>query len=120
MQKKTNRSTRRPWPKREKKNASTRCTIRLWPIRNPSTKLRREAILNGQLRGRDYEQRGFSELETLLGDGWELVENEDDPEAELAPFANPQVAHRISAMIDRGMSLEEAIDFIEQRADTLG
>jgi hypothetical protein len=35
---------------------------------------------------------------------------EDDPEAELAPFANPQVAHRISAMIDRDLEAGGAED----------
>lgn len=35
---------------------------------------------------------------------------EEDPEAELAPFANPQVAHRISAMIDRDLEVPGAED----------
>jgi hypothetical protein len=35
---------------------------------------------------------------------------EDDPEAELAPFANPQVAHRVSAMIDRDLETAGAED----------
>jgi acyl-CoA reductase-like NAD-dependent aldehyde dehydrogenase len=35
---------------------------------------------------------------------------EDDPEAELAPFANPQVAHRISALIDRDLEVPGAED----------
>ena len=33
---------------------------------------------------------------------------EDDPEAELAPFARPEVAHRISAMIDRDLEVGRA------------
>ena len=35
---------------------------------------------------------------------------EDDPEAELAPFARPDVAHRISAMIDRDLEVPGAED----------
>jgi hypothetical protein len=35
---------------------------------------------------------------------------EDDPEAELAPFANPEIAHRISAMIDRDLETPGAED----------
>jgi len=35
---------------------------------------------------------------------------EDDPEAELAPFARPEVAHRISAMIDRDLEVGGAED----------
>jgi len=35
---------------------------------------------------------------------------EDDPEAELAPFANPEVARRISAMIDRDLEVPGAED----------
>jgi acyl-CoA reductase-like NAD-dependent aldehyde dehydrogenase len=35
---------------------------------------------------------------------------EDDPEAELAPFANPRIAHRISAMIDRDLEAGAAED----------
>jgi acyl-CoA reductase-like NAD-dependent aldehyde dehydrogenase len=35
---------------------------------------------------------------------------EDDPEAQLAPFANPDVARRISAMIDRELEVPGATD----------
>lgn len=35
---------------------------------------------------------------------------EDDPEAQLAPFANPDVARRISAMIDRELEIPGALD----------
>ncbi len=35
---------------------------------------------------------------------------EDDPEAQLAPFANPEVARRISAMIDRDLEVPGAFD----------
>jgi Aldehyde dehydrogenase family len=35
---------------------------------------------------------------------------EDDPEAQLAPFANPDVARRISAMIDRDLEVPGAVD----------
>ena len=35
---------------------------------------------------------------------------EDDPEAQLAPFANPDVARRISAMIDRDLEMPGAVD----------
>jgi hypothetical protein len=35
---------------------------------------------------------------------------EDDPEALLAPFANPEVARRISAMIDRDLEVQGAVD----------
>ena len=35
---------------------------------------------------------------------------EDDPEAQLAPFANPAVARAISAMIDRDLEVPGAID----------
>jgi len=35
---------------------------------------------------------------------------EDDPEAQLAPFANPDVARRISAMIDRDLEVPGAYD----------
>jgi hypothetical protein len=35
---------------------------------------------------------------------------EDDPEAQLAPFANPEVARRISAMIDRELAVPGAVD----------
>jgi acyl-CoA reductase-like NAD-dependent aldehyde dehydrogenase len=35
---------------------------------------------------------------------------EDDPEAQLAPFANPDVAKRISAMIDRELEIPVAVD----------
>lgn len=35
---------------------------------------------------------------------------EDDPEAQLAPFANPDVARRISAMIDRDLEVPGAED----------
>jgi acyl-CoA reductase-like NAD-dependent aldehyde dehydrogenase len=35
---------------------------------------------------------------------------EEDPEAELAPFANPDVARRISAMIDRDLEVPGAED----------
>ena len=35
---------------------------------------------------------------------------EDDPEAQLAPFANPQVARRIDAAIDAGLQVPGAVD----------
>jgi acyl-CoA reductase-like NAD-dependent aldehyde dehydrogenase len=35
---------------------------------------------------------------------------EDDPEAQLAPFANPDVARRISQMIDRDLEVPGAVD----------
>jgi hypothetical protein len=35
---------------------------------------------------------------------------EDDPEAQLAPFANPEVARRISQMIDRDLEVPGAVD----------
>ena len=35
---------------------------------------------------------------------------EDDPEAQLAPFADPEVARRISAMIDRDLDVPGAVD----------
>jgi acyl-CoA reductase-like NAD-dependent aldehyde dehydrogenase len=35
---------------------------------------------------------------------------EEDPEAELAPFANPRIAHRISAMIDQDLQVPGAED----------
>ncbi|HUG52490.1 MAG TPA: aldehyde dehydrogenase family protein [Vicinamibacteria bacterium] len=35
---------------------------------------------------------------------------EDDPDALLAPFANPEVARRISAMIDRDLEVPGAVD----------
>jgi acyl-CoA reductase-like NAD-dependent aldehyde dehydrogenase len=35
---------------------------------------------------------------------------EDDPEAQIAPFANPEVARRISAMIDRDLEIPGAAD----------
>ncbi len=35
---------------------------------------------------------------------------EDDPAAQLAPFANPEVARRISAMIDRDLEVPGAVD----------
>ena len=35
---------------------------------------------------------------------------EDDPQAQLAPFANPDVARRISAMIDRDLEVPGAED----------
>jgi hypothetical protein len=35
---------------------------------------------------------------------------EDDPEAQLAPFANPAVAHAISATIDRDLEVPGAVD----------
>jgi acyl-CoA reductase-like NAD-dependent aldehyde dehydrogenase len=35
---------------------------------------------------------------------------EDDPQAQLAPFANPEVAKRISAMIDRELEIPGAVD----------
>jgi hypothetical protein len=35
---------------------------------------------------------------------------EDDPEAQLAPFANPEVARRISATIDRELQVPGAVD----------
>ena len=35
---------------------------------------------------------------------------EDDPEAQLAPFANPEVAHRISASIDEDLARAGAVD----------
>jgi acyl-CoA reductase-like NAD-dependent aldehyde dehydrogenase len=40
---------------------------------------------------------------------------EEDPDAELAPFANPQVAHRISAMIDRDLEVPGAEDVTARR-----
>jgi acyl-CoA reductase-like NAD-dependent aldehyde dehydrogenase len=42
---------------------------------------------------------------------------EEDPEAELAPFANPQVAHRISAMIDRDLEVPGAEDVTARHRD---
>jgi hypothetical protein len=40
---------------------------------------------------------------------------EDDPEAQLAPFANPEVARRISAMIDRDLEVPGAVDLTAAR-----
>ncbi|MGD8894720.1 MAG: aldehyde dehydrogenase family protein [Acidobacteriota bacterium] len=42
---------------------------------------------------------------------------EDDPGAELAPFANTQVAHRISAMIDRDLEVPGAEDVTARHRD---
>ena len=42
---------------------------------------------------------------------------EDDPEAQLAPFANPKVAEAISAMIDRELEVPGAVDLTASRRD---
>jgi hypothetical protein len=42
---------------------------------------------------------------------------EDDPEAELAPFANPDVARRISAMIDRDLEVPGSEDLTARHRD---
>jgi len=42
---------------------------------------------------------------------------EDDPEAQLAPFANPRVAEAISAMIDRELEVPGAVDLTASRRE---
>ena len=42
---------------------------------------------------------------------------EEDPEAELAPFANPAIAQRISAMIDRDLEVPGAEDVTARHRD---
>jgi acyl-CoA reductase-like NAD-dependent aldehyde dehydrogenase len=43
---------------------------------------------------------------------------EDDPLAQLAPFANPDVARRISAMIDRDLEVPGAVDLTARHRST--
>jgi acyl-CoA reductase-like NAD-dependent aldehyde dehydrogenase len=42
---------------------------------------------------------------------------EDDPQAQLAPFANPDVARRISALIDRELEVPGAVDLTARRRE---
>jgi len=42
---------------------------------------------------------------------------EDDPQAQLAPFANPDLARRISALIDRELEVPGAVDLTARRRE---